>query len=438
MRIDRLHLRNYRSVEKIDIELHDSLNVIVGNNGSGKSTILDGLAVAIGTWLTGFDGIPGVSIRSKDARLIAYQMGETNDPQPQYPVIVAAEGNVDNRSIIWERTLTYSKGQTTTKGAKELLDLAKRYQERIRIGDRDVVLPMIAYYGTGRLWDYHREKKADVFHDGKKTNGYIDCLSGSANLKLMMNWFRKRTIQLASRNEFDVGDQGLQLRVVYNAMAKCLNNSKDIKESRFRYDFDTNELYCYYRDDNGLVMKVPLSQMSDGYKSTISLIADIAYRMTVLNPQLGEAVLSETTGVILIDEIDLHLHPAWQHMILSDLRNIFPKIQFIVSTHAPAVISSVKKENLIILENNVALHEPYEVYGKDVNSLLSEVMGADDRNPFVADMFGKFKAALDSGNYKEAEEILENIDSLRGHHDKEVMTNRIILDMERIRGLESD
>ena len=87
-----------------------------------------------------------------------------------------------------------------------------------------------------------------------------------------------------------------------------------------------------------------MKELSDGYKNTLSMVADIAYRMAVLNPWLLDRVLTETTGIVLIDEIDLHLHPQWQQRIIGDLRTIFPKVQFIVSTHAPLVINSVKRQ----------------------------------------------------------------------------------------------
>lgn len=128
-------------------------------------------------------------------------------------------------------------------------------------------------------------------------------------------------------------------------------------------------------------MIIPLSQMSDEYKSTISLIADIAYRMAVLNPQIGSDVINKTDGVILIDEVDLHLHPAWQHRILGDLQEIFPRVQFIVTTHAPAVISSAKSENLMILKDYEVFEANVESYGNDINSILKDIMGVSDRNP---------------------------------------------------------
>ena len=122
---------------------------------------------------------------------------------------------------------------------------------------------------------------------------------------------------------------------------KRITGSNDVK---MQYNIGTRELEVAYRDNFGEWMRIPINQLSDGYKSTISLVADIAYRMAVLNPQLLGNVCEETDGVILIDEIDLHLHPTWQQRILEDLRYIFPKVQFIVSTHAPAVVSTAKSE----------------------------------------------------------------------------------------------
>ena len=181
-------------------------------------------------------------------------------------------------------------------------------------------------------------------------------------------------------------------------------------------------------------MNIPLSQMSDGYKSTISLVADIAYRMAILNPQLEANVLKDTDGVVLIDEVDLHLHPAWQHRILSDLMCIFPKIQFIVTTHAPAVISSAKSENLVILENYEVMGANSEIYGNDINSILKSVMGVSDRNPVIAELFDKFYSLLNDVQYDEAEKILDKIDEQRDYHDKEAAADRVKLKLERIRG----
>ena len=433
MRIETIQLKNYRCFENTKVDFDGKLTVIVGSNGSGKTAVLESIAVSLGTFFTGLDGLQGVSIKKSDARLKAYSMGESKDVQPQYPVEIIAEGVIGEKIIKWERSLNSSGGSTTIKEAKPLVDIARAYQKRLQNGDKNLVLPLIAYYGTGRLWDYHREKKAETFKDNTKTDGYIDSLGGTANLKLMMNWFQKKTMQMYQKNNMGI-DSGLELGVVYAAMGKCFERITGYNNVKLSYNFDTNEIDCYYTDEEGLQMSIPLSMMSDGYKSTISLIADIAYRMVVLNPQLGADVLNKSDGVVLIDEVDLHLHPSWQHRIISDLQDIFPEIQFIVTTHAPAVISSVRSDNIVVLNGYEVIDANSETFGNDVNSILTDIMGASDRNPAIAELFARFNVLLNDGQYDEAENILNEIDEQRDYHDKEVAANRVKLKLERIRG----
>lgn len=433
MIIKSIALKNYRCFEDIEMTFHEKLTVIVGDNGSGKTSILEGLAVSLGTMFIGLDGLGGISIHKTDARLKTYMMGESEDVQPQYPVEITAVGDMDGQTIIWKRALLGENGKTIVKDAKDMIDIAKCYQKRLREGDSTLVLPIIAYYSTRRLWDYHREKKMDTFKDNTKTNGYIDSLDGTANIKLMMNWFKRKTLQRMQKKSEELREF-MELLVVYRAMTKCCECILGYRGVTFNYNLDTNEIECLYINEDNLRMSIPLSQMSDGYKNTVSLIADIAYRMAVLNPQLGMNVIEQTDGIILIDEVDLHLHPAWQHRILGDLQEIFPRVQFIVTTHAPAVISSAKSENLVILKNYEVIDANVEIYGNDANSILKDIMGVSERNPVIADLFNQFDSLLNDRKYDDAEKILDEIDGKRDYHDKEVAADRVKLKLERIRG----
>ena len=205
-------------------------------------------------------------------------------------------------------------------------------------------------------------------------------------------------------------------------------------EVKVQYNLNTNELDVYYTTTDKRRMKLPLNQLSDGYKGTVSLVADIAYRMAVLNPQLLDRVLEETPGVVLIDEVDLHLHPAWQQRVLSDLRSIFPNVQFIVSTHAPAVIQSVQSENIRILMDDSVLAPGSEVYGKDIRSLVQEIMGVYGRPPEVEKQFQEFYEALAQKEFERAEAILDKLDVLRNYHDPDIASGRAKLKLERLRG----
>ena len=119
------------------------------------------------------------------------------------------------------------------------------------------------------------------------------------------------------------------------------------------------------------------------------MIGDIAYRMAVLNPQLGEEVLAKTPGIVLIDEIDLHLHPEWQQTILKDLQSIFPQVQFLVTSHAPSVIHSVKRENIRILDGGEIYVPTEQTFGRDSNSILREVMQVGERPEEIRQMLAR-------------------------------------------------
>lgn len=429
MNLEKLKLHNFRCFEDLEVDFHDKLTVIVGANGAGKTTILEAAAIAVGTLLYSLDGVINYGIKKNDAHNKCFNMGSVVDVQPQYPVEVSADGIVDNKPISWKRSRNSENGKTTVVDAKEMAQISEEYQQRLRNGDASLIMPVIAYYGTGRLWDYHREKKADTFKKNTRTNGYIDCLDGTANIKLMMNWFKKM-----AWSEGQSGKPSPEFAAVRGAMEQCFSMVTGIEDVKVQFNPDTSEIDVIYLDSDDGRVRIPINQLSDGYKGTISLIADIAYRMAILNPQLLDQVLTKTDGVVLIDEVDLHLHPAWQQRVIGDLTSIFPKVQFIVTTHAPAVISSVRSDNLIILKHSRILQLDNQVYGKDVKSVLNEIMGVTERPPEVAKLFEAFYEQLAEKRFDLADQILNELDELRGYHDQEVAGCRVKLKLERIRG----
>ena len=437
MYLEKLKLHNFRCYEKLEIDFNRQLTVLVGKNGSGKTTVLEAIAIALGTWFVGFNIVNAKGINKRtDPLRKAYQIGATDDVQTQFPVEIEAWGKIEeskDQILHWKRELYTPTGTMTTKDAKEIVEYAAEYQKAISEGRTDIYLPMVAYYGTGRLWDYHRQKRTDVFKVSSRTNGYIDCLDGTANVKLMMDWFQIMTINKYQRQEENL-ESNPELDTVYLAMEKCLTNLSGYSDVKIRYNMGTQELDVYYSEQDKQRMRIPLNQLSDGYKGMISLVADIAYRMATLNPQLGTEVLSKGDGVVLIDEVDLHLHPAWQQKVIYNLMNIFPKVQFIVSTHAPAIISSVKTDKLRILSNKEVCMTANQVYGKDVNSVMKEIMGVNDRPDQFVELFEKFYRLLSEKKYDEAGAVLDKLDEERGYHDPEIVKCRVKLKLERMRG----
>lgn len=420
-------LHNFRCFSDLEVNFNNRLTVIVGNNGAGKSTVLEAATIAAGTLTSAMDGLTNYGIKKSDAHYKCFDLGSNVDVQPQFPVEITATGDIEGEEKTWSRNLNSAKGRGGLASAKELTAVAEKYQERMRSGDKELKLPIISYYGTGRLWDQHREKKSDTFEKNNRSNGYIDSLDGAANDKLMMKWFQKMMMQQLQRSQ-----EIPEFTAVKMAMEQVFASITGFADVKVQFNLDTGDIDIIYFDKNNEHVRIPVSQLSDGYKCTISLIADIAYRMAILNPQLLDKVLTETEGIVLIDEIDLHLHPTWQKRILKDLMNIFPKVQFIVSTHAPEVINSAKSDSIVILKDNAVLPAADETYGKDANTILREVMEVSARPDDVRILFEQFYALLDKGEWSQAEAVIEKLESEIGNNDAEVNSCRVRLELEQM------
>lgn len=347
MYIKSLSLRNYRCYENIDVEFNPEYTVLVGVNGAGKTTILDALATALGSYIAGFDGIASNGITRDDAHRKMYELGSRVDPEEQYPVEVSAKCMVGEQKISWTRSLHGKDGRTHIKDAKQIMDYGMLLQDRVRAGDKDTILPLIAYYGTGRLYMQKRQKR-NAADDTRftRTTGYVDCLDSASNDKLMMRWFKQMT-----EMQIQEGVRIPELEVVKRAMGMCFSGAENTEDiAQFEYKVKTQEIEITYQK-NGKKERLPMKMLSDGLKITISMVADIAYRMAVLNPQLLDNILEVTPGIVLIDEVDMHLHPEWQKRIMADLHYIFPKVQFVVTTHSPSVLANVRKEHILLLED---------------------------------------------------------------------------------------
>lgn len=426
MYIDSIVLKNYRCYEQLEVKLNKEYTVLVGINGAGKSTILDAVSTALGSYIAGFDGIVSNSIGYDDAHRKMYELGSRVDYEEQYPVEIEALGHVEGQELVWKRSLYARNGKTHMKDAKPIMEYGAKLQEKVRQGDKNTVLPLIAYYGTGRLYMQKRQKR-NLLSNQKfsRTTGYEDCLASASNDKLMMRWFEQMTaIQLEEQREIP------ELEIVKKAMGKCFSGamSKD-NVAKFQYRMKTHEIEIEYKKGDHYE-KLPMRMLSDGLKITISMVADIAYRMAVLNPQLLDNILQETPGIVLIDEVDMHLHPEWQRRIVEDLHYIFPKIQFIVTTHSPSVLANVTKEHVLLLEDGKAFVPHNKTYGRDVTSILREMMKVEVRPEIVVNLKNQFYKVLAEENYQEAKKLLDELERILGENDSDFVHAKLSYDLE--------
>lgn len=413
MRIERLELKNFRCFEHICTELHPRMNVMVGINGTGKTTILEAIRIFIGALFCELDKIENKisspNIADDDVRL--YHL------ERQYPVLIKGITNVDKgvfsvASASWDRTLERYGGKTKFNEGKDIKALSKNIQNIIREG-KETVIPVIAYYSTDR---YKREKRnTGLEAGGSRLRGYYNALDSTTNIGFFLNIIKTETLW-----ELQEGKQSVVLSMVRKAIASCVPDCKEI-----RHDVKQDKLII--TQNNG--EKVPFSSLSDGVRNVLSMVTELALRCFLLNPALGEDAPAKTPGVVLIDEIDLHLHPEWQRHILNDLTSVFGRIQFIVSTHAPLILSSLKIGEIFSIADrqvyrfpNQYMRRPEQVL-KDMNACT----GSEDADKILAE----YRLIIEAGNGKsdEAKRLRKKLESILGTNHEELQRADIMLQL---------
>ncbi|MGM9785351.1 MAG: AAA family ATPase [Candidatus Cryptobacteroides sp.] len=342
MLLKKIHIRNFMGFVDNTFEFQDNFTVIIGNNGSGKTSILDALSIAAGCFL-----IP-LGNGSKYQRTIhkgEIRIHETKKSvfEPQLPCEIEAEGD---RWGIWKRSIESHSYTNTQKYAKTIVSAADRTLKEATVSD-GIILPVIAYYDSGRVWA-NLNDKIEYVKQGSRLDGYDNCFSVKSSSKSFRNWYKTLEKNIDQKNSEELVQR---LQTFKQAILNCLEDWDNLY-----YDFAEDDIVCVRENEDGTKTSVPYRLMSDGYRNMIGMIADIAYRCIKLNPALGANALLETDGLVLIDELDLHLHPQWQKKIVSWLTSCFPNIQFVSTTHSPFIVQSLRKEQIINLDNYVTHH----------------------------------------------------------------------------------
>ncbi|OWK45294.1 AAA family ATPase [Fimbriiglobus ruber] len=361
MRIDALSLQNFCCFENRQFQLAERFNLLIGDNGSGKTSILDGLAVGLGSLFLGLrERIAARPIHREEIRFRPLTAGETHTREEQFPVVVSCDGVVNGQSGTWRRELKAADSHTTRQDAKWIESVALTLDEHVR-GGRAIVLPVISYYGTGRLWYQKRPKAIDPLSPASRFQGYRDCLDPASDEKRLLAWFKTQEIQsLQQKKSIGV------LEAVRQAILACVEGATHVW-----FDVAQDELLLRFPD-----RVVPIYYLSDGYRNMLAMVADIAIRCATLNPAMKKQAIRDTPGVVLIDEIDLHLHPKWQRRVVTDLLAAFPKIQFVATTHSPFIIQSlVPKDGIKLL--NLDKPEADDFADKSVEDIAENVQGVD-------------------------------------------------------------
>ena len=348
-RIDSININNYKKYTTLDLEFKNQFMLIIGENGAGKTSILDAAATMIGGYLQAFKNVASAethAIYKTDVRLEIRDEYENVSVKYHTPVEINGICNINNSNVFIERikdNITSSRTKLPRKKNKELINIVANLEK-----DDENILPIISYHGTGRLWEQTR-KKSSKMEKLTTYDGYKDSLNAKSNYRNFIVWFEKQ-----ERHSFNIRPKTVPiLEAVRSTVIKMMSILTNREVELFIYR--DSDLEIKFKDEN---KREKVSTLSDGYRNIIGIVSDIAYRMAILNPHLGLEVIEKTSGVVLIDEIDLHLHPKWQKEIVNILITLFPKVQFIATTHSPFIIQSLKSKSIIKLDES---NEPLDV-----------------------------------------------------------------------------
>jgi predicted ATP-binding protein involved in virulence len=431
MRIDRLEIKNFKKFSDYTLELHPQFTLLVGDNGTGKTTLLDALAIAAGVWLV---NSPDTNLNTSrrnilpsEIRLEAINLGTIIQLIEIKPVQIKAIGSLDGRAVQWLRQINPNGSKTSNTGAKAALEIISSLFQQVTVGAK-IWLPIVAYYGAGRAWlpsNQRRDPKVMATKAARRWDAFYDCFDERIRIADIQNWFQKEAIASVNRQ----GQMRPGYKVVEFAILNCIPNADAIW-------FEPNILELVVSIDRH---PQPFSNLSAGQKMMVALVADIAIKIVTQNASfLTETsdidrgnlplVLEQTSGLVLIDEIDVHLHPKWQHQVVNDLTRTFPSIQFVCTSHSPLIIGEVEASRIRIIEgieddeetSNLTATIPAEAYGLDANRILDELMGASDRNREVAEQLHALFKLIDDEDFEEARQTVIALTKKLGESEPEL------------------
>lgn len=434
MKVQQLSLANFRGFEQIDLTFEPVLNVIAGVNGVGKSSILQALAVLFSRALPEFtpSTTKPLSLSDEDisyakAALAVSAIFTVADQQCHMGIqrLRQAEAEGDRWNSFWqarqtsEQPITYAEllaGRTLT-GDLEATGLER--QRMLNALKAEPNQPQVIYFSTKRQL-HNRPRTLPRLQPFEIANAYPRALEDrDVELRDFMPWFRvMETRPLTQQSLFESAESVLdQLRAAVTAFIPEFTNLHIEEEPNLRFVVEKAGT------------PFALHQLSDGERGLLAIIFDITRRLAIANPAAKNPI-AEGKAIILIDEIELHLHPLWQRQVLRRFRETFPNCQFIVTTHSPQVIGEVESRSIrfLLRENGKVIPwTPPRSLGLDSSRVLEELMDVKARNAEIEADLGKLFQLIDDEAFAAAYEQISALSTKLGEDDPELTRARTLI-----------
>jgi predicted ATP-binding protein involved in virulence len=450
MKLRSLHLRDYRSFADTRIHFEEDVTVLVGINGAGKTAILDAIACALGQIVAKIPGIPADATPSSHD-LVHEDIRVLEKDRFAASVHLAAEFE---DQIEFARVLRALDREPRSDPAVELT--GRSLEQHIDslftrvIGGEAASLPVFAYFGTDRASGEPPERRRNFRTQFQRFDAYENALDPAADFKAWFEWFAAlereyleernlyfdspevrgwlRTLGLGSSGSLLLPprpppEESKGLQAVKQALKTVLNGISSPRVLSSPLRMVVNKAL-----PDGTIVELSLNQLSDGYRSMLAMVMDFSRRLVQANPHLENPL--EAKAILLIDEVDLHLHPKWQQEVIPSLRRAFPNTQLILTTHSPQVLTTIDTRSIRILREDRVESAPPGTNGAESKRMLETVLGTESRppgNPAVAALARLFECIRED-NLEEAKRLADELDGSFGGNDPSIDEARVLIE----------
>lgn len=402
--MERLELNHYRCFEHLELSFAPGVNLLIGDNASGKTSLVRAMTSVLSSFFAGYsdENTRFIGLRKDDFRIVETETGLANEEE------IVVNFNFLERTASMQ--LISKKSRTLHTPLEAIASLGHEMEERLfKEGKQALALPLFASFSTS---DIHSIRKLSMEkfkkYKHKPSFGYYECLQGDGFLEYWTN----RLLVLREGNA-----DNLEFGGVHKALCDFLGE----KGCNVIFDvgvWPRQGTITYFLMDGRVT---DTSNLSDGLRRLVNIGMDLAFRCMLLNQGIyGIEACKKTEGTVVIDEIDLHLHPSLQALVVQGLQNAFPKLQFIITSHAPMVMSSIPNdENHKIIQLGYSKAEGYTAktigtYGMDSNTIIETVLGLVPRAKAVDDELNVLFELIDNDDYPAAKTKLESMRAVFG------------------------
>jgi predicted ATP-binding protein involved in virulence len=424
MLVKQFQIRAFRGIESLDLRFQPGVNILIGVNGVGKSSILECLAPSILQYTE-------LILPKRKVPLPLADSIKFGHDSSYFRIDFQAS---ENRQGFWEwrleKELDFFSNSTDSIDLNNtfLIGLWQDFKEQHTINQNHNI-PLCIYFPSQRNIPQEESLRHSLIRSekGALTLNYQALREKQIDFSDFFTWFKQREdLENEQRLENDPDYRDRELQAVRKAIPNFLPGFSNLRVRRTSLSITVAK--------NG--QELAINQLSDGEKSLLTMVADIARQLAIHHPSLDDPL--QGTGVVLIDEIDAHLHPQWQRRIVKTLQTTFPNCQFILATHSPFIVSDLPPENIHVLrqteDGNIIAHHPIVCLGRDVNQILELVMGVPDRPDWSNNGLQKLFRMIEDGDLEGAKQVKAELEQSLGLDEPELAKADVILRRKEILG----